>query len=186
MRNFMTLLLPLLVLLYMQLGCSDNCNPEKANIFQEVSQSEISNLKKINELILKNIDILIKADENNEADSIRGRRDKFHSISSGRLEQYFPHKDSLEFEKLSLPFNDTKNKFYFHKVYYRASDSTFDYQLRLEICDNPRQAIDIIHYLLFRTSPKDYNAYKNEGFAKEMKLDSFCTYYITNTPNDPR
>ena len=96
-----------------------------------------------------------------------------------------PKEDSLEFDNLNLSFNNTKNKFYFYQVNFRPSDSTFDYQLRLDICDNSKQAIDITHHLLFRINIKNYSSYRNEDLAKEIKVNKYWTYYLENTPNDP-
>ena len=169
----MRLIVLFIFCIIIQFGCAGNCNLDEHNKYESITDSDIMHLEKNNKLILSYSDTLINMStgtqwkDSNKKDSLEARNN-FYFAQLPEFESYLSKCDSLEFRRHYSSINDCiRRKLCLNAVNLRLSDSTFEYKIQSEICDNDKQETTVNHYLLFRTNPFNYIGYKTEDWAKE-------------------
>lgn len=167
-------------------GCSPNPSLETLNTFHPVSAKEIAQLDSINQIILRNAAIVIEASNamfSHLPEEFNKIPPELYATSPATLERHLPRQDFLAIDKYAAAFSKgTYDKLSVERIEFRTSDSTFQYDLRMDFYESSKQDISVHHFLLFRTKPGNYTRYKDESLAREKQASKNWTYYIRNTP----
>jgi len=175
-----------IVVIHSTCTIEQKCEVSEHDKFIMTDKDDIAGLEKINNLILRNFDSVMKESDRmttyknpNKFDSTKSFKSNFYFATPVSLERCLNVTDSIEFIKVYKQLKKGQ-RLNFVQVDFRASDSTFDYTIMEDICDSAEKQIDIYHHLLYRINIKNYLDFKNADLAAEKQITNNWTYYIDN------
>jgi len=174
-------------------ACNTDCNIEKRNIIKDISISHIADFEQINNMILRNIELLQDSCCRNRGSALSGNACSdpdsvsttyFYPATKHLLNKYLPasEKPTLKLiDKLTPESYYTNEDVVIPNFEFRP-DSTIKYPVFKAICGDSLTE----HWIIFQKSTeKDGNFYNGDDNIRvviQKTIKAYWTYYIIQFP----